>query len=60
MARRIIEWIPYGNRRGKGRPGTRWEDEINNRVGVACVREVWRRRNGSLANEKYKKFVIRG
>ena len=42
-ARKIMEWISYGNRRGGGRPETRWEDEIKNRVRVAWEREVWNR-----------------
>ena len=59
-AKRATEWLPYGNSRGRGRLGTRWEDEIKNRVRIAWEREVWRReiwrkigetyaRNGSLA-----------
>ena len=42
-ARKRTEWVRYGNRRGRGRLGTRWEDEIKNRVGVAWEREVWNR-----------------
>ena len=38
-ARRTTEWLPYGIKRGRGRPETRWEDEIKNRVGVAWERD---------------------
>ena len=42
-ARRVSEWMSYGNKRGKGRPGTKWDDEIKNRVGSAWEREIWNR-----------------
>jgi len=43
-----INWIPYGQTRKKGRPATRWVDEIVNRVGpqwmsVAQNRMRWKR-----------------
>ena len=33
--RKATEWLPYGRKRRKGRPRTRWEDEIRFRVGTA-------------------------
>ena len=52
-ARKVTDWLPYGNRRGRGRPNTRWEDEIKNRVGVAWEREVWNRETWRKIGEAY-------
>ena len=52
-ARRTTEWLPYGNKRGRGRPGTRWQDENKNRAGVAWEREVWSREIWRKIGEAY-------
>jgi len=41
--KRTTVWTPYGCKRGKGRPATRWEDEMKNRVRSAWGRETWNR-----------------
>ena len=38
-----INWIPYGQKRKKGRPATRWVDEIVNRVGPKWMSVTWRK-----------------
>ena len=40
---RATEWILYGNRRGKGRPGTRCGGRNKKQGGTAWEREVWNR-----------------
>ena len=30
--KKVTEWLPYGKKRARGRPKTRWEDEIRYRV----------------------------
>ncbi|MBP1527199.1 MAG: hypothetical protein H9Q66_04685 [Spiroplasma ixodetis] len=54
--RRATDWTPYGNIRAKGRPKTRWRDEIRNRVGkswkdTARDRFRWRRIGEAYARE---------
>lgn len=52
-ARKVTEWLPYGKKRRRGRPRTRWEDEIKNRVGTAWEREVGNRETWRKIGEAY-------
>ena len=36
--KKILDWTPYGEKRSKGRPRTRWEDEI-----VKYAGRLWQR-----------------
>ena len=48
-----LEWLPYANKRERGRSETRWENEIKNKVGIAWEREVWNRDVWRLTGEAY-------
>ncbi len=38
--KRVLEWTPYGNKRKKGRPKRRWEEEIIRMGGIAWGRDA--------------------
>ena len=40
------DWTPYEGKRGRGRPSTRWRDEIRNRVG-----RIWKRITGDIRDQ---------
>ncbi len=54
--KKVTDWTPYGKIRRKGRPQTRWGDEIRNRVGLtwgraALNRKMWRNIGEAYARE---------
>ena len=55
---RITEWIPHGNKRPRGRPRTRWCDDLIQYVGptwshIARDRKLWQAcREGFLLRER--------
>ena len=51
--KRLYEWTPYGSTRKKGKPKTRWREEICNKLGVLWTRntenkKVWKKNRGGL------------
>ena len=61
---RITEWIPHGNKRPRGRPRTRWCDDLIQYVGptwshIARDRKLWRAcREGFLLRERETPWVM--
>jgi len=52
-SRALLEWWPYGKTRKKGRPTTRYIDEIKNRVGVEWQRVTEDRTRWRKTGEVY-------
>ena len=61
---RITEWIPHGNKRPRGRPRTRWCDDLIQYVGptwshIARDRKLWQAcREGFLLRERETPWVM--
>lgn len=51
--KRITDWTPYNETRRKGRPATRWRDEIEGRVGVGWGRVAQNRKTWEKTGEAY-------
>jgi hypothetical protein len=49
----LTEWRPYEGKRNKGRPKTRWRDELERRVGKFWHRETQDRKKWKLIGEAY-------
>jgi len=41
--KRLTDWHPYGEKRSRKRPDTRWKDEIKKFAGVAQDRQLWKK-----------------
>ena len=46
-------WISFGNKRGRGRPPTRWRDEIGKRVGPRLIGTAHNRKSWRVVTEAY-------
>lgn len=51
--RQILDWTPYGSVRRRGRPATRWTDDIINAVGTLWKSNVHRRLAWKKIGEAY-------
>ncbi len=49
----VLNWVPYDQKRKKGRPKTRWVDEINKYAGVLWQRDAWFRECWKKVGEAY-------
>ncbi len=52
----IVNWTPYGNKRRKGRPMRRWEDEFVAKKGplwkrIALDRKIWKKSGKAYAQK---------
>lgn len=52
----VTEWRPYEGRRKRGRPKTRWRDELENRVGKLWHRETFDRAKWKRIGEAYARL----
>ena len=50
---KLLNWTPYGHKRGRGRPKIRWRDEIRNHVGLVWQRDAKDRTHWEMIGEAY-------
>lgn len=51
--RQILDWVPYGSTRKKGRPTTIWSDNLVNAAGTLWKRSVYNRAAWRKIGETY-------
>ncbi len=51
--RKVEEWVPYDKKRSKGRPVTRWRDEIRKEFGPLWRRLTWEKSKWAKRGEAY-------
>jgi hypothetical protein len=49
----LLDWTPYGNKRNRGRPRLRWEDEIRKHLGGLWQRDTKNRKSWERIGEAY-------
>ena len=52
-AKDVTEWCPRGNKRSKGRPRRRWEDDIKRVAGISWRRKAQKRILWKALGEAY-------
>ena len=56
--KRLYEWTPYGSTRKKGKPKTRWREEICNKLGVLWTRSTENQTNITLPHTIYSSLKL--
>ena len=60
-SKKVTEWTPYDEKRGRGRPITRWRDELDRELGVLWPRATQNRKAWRKIEEAYaQKWVFGG